>query len=119
MNTQQAIDAAADFRIAPATLADSRALPNLAALYFDHHCDAEFVSLFAREQIGRYPIRQPVLHTRVFNADFSRGGLLILHNITPANDAELVAWVGAGTTISKAFLHAMAHWIFEQCGLRR
>ena len=87
-------------------------------LFYRDNVELSVLTTFASQYI-KYPIIAPFLHLGVFNTDYSRFGLLILHNFSGAGDAELLAYSSRGLCWSRPAIRGIASWIFEKHDLRR
>ncbi len=87
-------------------------------LFYRDNVESSVLTTFASQYI-KYPIIAPFLHLGVFNTDYSRFGLLILHNFSGAGDAELLAYSSRGLCWSRPAIRGIASWIFEKHDLRR
>jgi hypothetical protein len=107
-----------EIAVCAAQAADSCASQRPSALYYDRNSDPEAIAEWARYQ-SRYPICDPIKHVRLFNSDFSCGGLIVVHNVSAMGDGELLAFISRGTLVTRLLIRALAYWVFVELDLRR
>jgi hypothetical protein len=114
--TEVAQVAAADFLRMPAQAAD--AAPSSTRIWFDCSSDPASIEAWVRDYV-RYPIVPPSDHVRFYNHDFSRFGLVFLHNVSETGDAELIVYASPGMVWTTTAVRGLAAWMFVQHDLRR
>ncbi len=104
----------------PALRADAQAIARAAnphKICVRSGADASQVADLVQDFTGRF-IDVPALHYRLFTEDRRAVGVVVLHNIGPTAEAELVAWATPGIW-QRSTLRFLATWIFHTCGIRR
>lgn len=105
------------FVTAPGYRADKSAIREPWRLYWDSGAALDEISDIV-QRMCRCPVTAPTTHIRLFNADYSRFGCVLLHNATPSGDVELLAFATPGIW-NRNTVRAVARWVFIENDFRR